>query len=208
MKYKHIVAFILLCQTCFGQRVEKASSIAPEDLGAYKWLLSATAQENQVVIFRVTTVRDWNNEVTTEIHDDVSYSPGKKKTGSAFFINPRYFDTSVDEPKWNFQTLGGSGWIEGKFAECSSSDDKAEITFESKQWGKTKKIFQVFIKSYDEASKLYDGLPKISPNVGWGWSGSPKTQSEQGGAGQPATASEAKPDGNEKPQSESKVAPR
>jgi hypothetical protein len=64
MKYKHIVAFILLCQTCFGQRVEKANSIAPEDLGAYKWLLSATAQENQVVIFRVTTVRDWNNEVT------------------------------------------------------------------------------------------------------------------------------------------------
>lgn len=203
MKYTRTVAFLLLCQICFGQQVEKASSVAPEDLGAYKWILSGTAQEKQVVIFRVTTVRDWNNKETTEVYDDVRYSPGKKETGSAFFIDPGYFDsTKIEEPKWNFRAFGSSGWIDGKFAGCSSSDEKAEINFESKKWGKTKKIFEVFIKTYEEASMLYDNLPKISPNIGWQWAGSPKTQSEAG-SDQPATRSGSKSDGSQKPQLDS-----
>ena len=174
MKYKYIVVFILLCQSGIGQQVEKAKSIAPEDLGAYKWKLSGTAGDNQVVIFRMSTVKDWDNKVFTKIQDTVYYSPGKKTTESAFFIDPKYFEQNVSEPEWSFKALGSSGNIKGKFAGCSSSDDRTEINFESKKWGKTKKVFQVFIKSYEEASVLYDGLPKIIPNVGWQWSGSPK----------------------------------
>jgi len=183
MKYNHIIASILLCQISFGQQVEQASSIAPEDLGAYKWILSGTAQENHVVIFRVTTKRDWNNKFTTEIADTVCYSPGKKETRTAFFIDPAYFSsTGIEEPMWNFRALGSTGTIEGKFTGCSSSQDKAEINFESVKRGKTKKIFEVFIKTYEEASILYAGLPQISPSAGWHWGGSPKKQSEQGGA--------------------------
>lgn len=179
MKYKHIIALMFFCQTCFGQQVEKASSIAPEDIGAYKWILSGTAQENQVVIFRMATVREWNNKETTEIYDTVCYSPGKKETGTAFFMDSAYFDgVGIDEPKWNFTVLGSTGSIHGKFAGASHSDDKAEITFESKKWGKTTKTFEVLIKSYTEALELYEDLPKLSSNSGWKWSGEPKKKSQ------------------------------
>lgn len=184
MKHLPIVAFLLLCQVCFGQQVEIATSIAPEDLGAYKWILSGTAEENNVVIFRVTTVRDWpDGKVTTEHYDTVRYSPGNKQTGSAFFIDPLYFDsTRSTEPKWHFRALGSTGWIEGEYAGHSYNGDKAEINFKSEKWGKTKKIFETYIKSYDEASLLYGDLPPISPNSGWEWAGSPKKQSAQDAA--------------------------
>lgn len=209
MKYKHIVASILLCQACCGQQIEKASSIAPEDLGAHKWILSGTALENQVVIFRQSTVKDWDNRVMTDIKDTVCYSHGGKETFSVFFIDPKYFDTTrVDEPKWYLQALGSTDWIEGRFERFITSDKMLEITFASKKLGKTTKKYQVFIKSYEEASMLYDGLPKINPDIGWRWSGSPKAQSEQGGADQPTTAPELESEGKDKPQPQSEVTPR
>ena len=118
----------------------------------------------------MSTVTEQNNEVITNVTDTVCYSPGKKETESAFFIDPKYFDATrgdEDEPEWKFRILKSSGWIVGRFAECSYSDNKAEISFESKQSEKTKKIIEVFVKSYEEASMLYHrGLPEISPDVG------------------------------------------
>ena len=200
MKITHVVAFILLGQPCSGQKVEKAGSVAPEDLGAYKWILSGTAQEDKVVIFRVSTMKDWNDKVITDIRDSVNYAPGKKQTGSAFFIDPKYFEPKVDEPQWYYQALGSSGWIEGNFEECSFNDDRAEISFKSRKRGKTTKIFEVFIKSYEEASLIYEGLPKMTPGVGWSWSGSPKAPGESEGTGQPATRPESKSEDGDKPQ--------
>lgn len=180
MKYLLIITLLISGNVCFGQQVELATSIAPEDLGAYKWRLSGTAQENEVVIFRVTTVRDWNGKVTTEINDTVCYAPGKKETGTAFFIDPDYFNTTrLGEPKWVWSVFGGSGWIEGKYAGHSYSEKKATISFKSKKWGKTQKILEVFVKPYEDAKLLYVKLPPISLSRSWSWAGSPKKQSKQ-----------------------------
>jgi hypothetical protein len=174
----------MAAKLCFAQKVEVAQSLSPEDLGAYKWILSGTAQESEVVVFRVTTIRTWpNGKITTQIYDTVCYSPGKQKTGTAFFIDPKYFNTSAnEEPTWFFRALGGTGWITGEYAGSRYSDDKAEIAFESEKWGRTQKIFETFIKSYADAILLYEDLPSISPNSGWTWSGSPKKQTEQDAA--------------------------
>jgi len=185
MKRYLIITFLTFCHACFGQKVEVATSIAPEDLGAYKWILSGSARVDEVVIFRVTRIRGWpNGKVTKDIYDTVCYSPGEKETGTAFFFDPEYFNTSRnEEPKWHWKALGGTGWIEGKYAGHSSSGgDKAEINFESKSWGKTKIVFETLIKPYDEASRLYEELPQISPDGGWRWAGSPKKQTEQDAA--------------------------
>ena len=178
MKYTFFLASLVLSQLCFGQKVELSSTLAPEDLGAHKWIFSGTAQENQVVIFRVTTIREWpDGKVTTDIYDDVNYAPGEKQTGSAFFINPDYFKPTDEDPKWHWRALGGTGWIEGKYNGHTYGDQKGEINFKSERWGKTKKIFETFIKSYKEAALLYEGLPAIPDNGGWGWAGSPKDNS-------------------------------
>ena len=200
MKNLLINAFLLLSPVCFAQQVEIATSISPEDIGAYKWILSGTAQENSVVVFRITTVREWpDGKVTTEIYDSVHYSPGKKQTASAFFIDPNYFDNKGEEPTWHLRALGGTGSLTGKYAGHSYGDNKGEINFESEKWGKTKKVFETFIKSYDDAVSLYDGLPPMSTDGGWAWAGSPKTQSEQGVAPQSATRSESNLEGGDKP---------
>ena len=210
MKMKHLLisSFLLLCPICFAQQVEISTAISPDDLGAYKWILSGTAGEKSVVVFRVTTVREWpEGKVTTKIYDSVHYSPGKKQTESAFFIDPHYFDNKEEDPTWHFRVFGGVGGIEGRYAGHSSGGDKAEIRFESERLGKTKKVLETFITSYDDAVKSYGDLPPISPDRGWIWAGSPTTSSEAG-AEQPATAPESKPRGDEKPQPDSKPASR
>ena len=208
MNYLLISACLLLSPICLAQQVEMATAISPEDLGAYKWNFSGTANEKSVVIFRVTTVREWpNGKVTTQIHDLVHYSPGKKQTASAFFIDPHYFEPKEKEPKWRFSVLGGSGWIEGRYAGHSYGNNKGEINFKSEKWGKTKKVFETFIKSYDNAALLYNDLPPIPPNGGWSWAGSPKEQSKQDSADQPATGPESKAEGEEKTEPESKRRP-
>jgi hypothetical protein len=206
-----IIAFLLLSPICFSQQVEIATTLSPEDLGAYKWILSGTAPENSVVIFRETTIREWpdGEVISTNIIDSVYYDPGKKRIGTAFFIDPHRFEPKGEEPKWYFQSLGGSGWIEGQYAGHSHGG-RNEISFQSEKLGKvkTKMVFETFIKPYDEAALLYDGFPTISAGISWGWRGFPKKQSEQGGADQPATAPESKSEGSDKPQSEKEVAPR
>ena len=202
MKNLTIIGFLLLSPVCFAQQVEIATTISPEDLGAFKWIFSGTAQENSVVIFRVTTIREWPNGkvISTDIYDSVHYDPGKKQIGTAFFIDPNRFEPKGEEPKWCWNALGGTGWIEGKYAGHSYGNNKGEIKFKSEKFGNTKKVFETFIKSYDEAARLYDGFPAITKGGGWGWAGSPKTQSEQDGTGQPATRSESKSKGSDKPQ--------
>jgi hypothetical protein len=207
MKNILIHSFLLLSPVCFAQQVEIATTISPEDLGAYKWIFSGTAPENSVVIFRVTTIREWPDGkiISTDIYDSVHYDPGKKQIGTAFFIDPHRFDPKGEEPKWYFHALGGTGWIEGQYAGHTYGNTKNEINFKSEKFGNTKKVFETFIKSYDEAALLYDGFPTISKGSGWGWAGSPKKQSEQGGAAQPATAPQLKSEGKEKPKTEAEV---
>ena len=206
---KHIIALIFLCQTCFGQQVEESSSITPGDLGAYKWTLSGTAQENQVVIFRVTTIDSRNDELITRMSDSVHYSPGKKVTETAFFIDPRYFDPKrIDEPEWKYDVVGASGWIKGTHKSSLWGHDKGEISFVSKEWGETKIIFQVFIKSLEEASKLHRRLLKVTPNGGWSYNRTLETQREPVSSGQPATDSEPKSVTEDKPKPASEEHPK
>ncbi len=209
MKKILICSFLLISPVCFAQEVEIATTLSPEDIGAYKWIFSGTAPENSVVIFRVTTVRERpdGTVISTDIYDTVRYEPGKKQIGQAFFFNPHNFEQTEEEPKWYWRTMGGTGWIEGRYAGHSHGG-KNEISFQSEKFGKTKKVFETFIKPYDEAVLLYDGFPTISAGISWGWAGFPKKQSEQGGADQPATAPQLKSEGKEKPKPESEVRPR
>jgi len=193
MKKLLIGACLLHAPVCFAQQVEIAASLSPEDLGAYKWVFTGTAPKDSVIVFRVTTVREWSGgKVETRIYDTVHYSPGKEQSASVFFIDPHYFDRNDEEPVWHFRALGGTGSIPGRYVSSSYGGNKGEINFVSEKWGKTKKIFEAFVKSYDDAVLLYGDLPSIVPNIGWSWAGSPKTQSEQDGGGQPATRSESK----------------
>ncbi|MGJ8649913.1 MAG: hypothetical protein ACSHX4_06110 [Opitutaceae bacterium] len=186
MKHLPLIACLLLAPVCFGQKVELATSIAPEDLGAYKWTLSGTAEENNVVIFRLTTIREWpNGKVTTNIHDTVEYTPGKKQTVTAFFYDPHYFENRDKEPTWHFRAIGETGSIEGKYAGHSYGDGKNEIHFNSVRWGKTTKAFETFIMSHEAATLLHPDLPPIPENGGWAWAGDLKEQSEQVGTDQP-----------------------
>jgi hypothetical protein len=210
MKNILIHSFLLLSPVCFAQQVEIATTISPEDLGAYKWIFSGTAPENSVVIFRVTTIREWpdGKVISTDIYDSVYYDPGKKQIGTAFFIDPHRFDPKGDEPKWYFHAVRGTGWIEGQYAGHSYGNNKGEINFKSGKFGNTKMVLETFIKSYDEAKLMYNGFPTISKGSGWGWAGSPKKQSEQVGVDQPATAPQLKSEDKKSTTPQSEVRPR
>ena len=104
---------ILICILAFSlqvvahsQTIQKADSISPKDFGAHKWILSGTASENEVLIFRVTTSRDRKDNPITEVYDSVHYLPDKEIQMSAFFYDPNYFDmTRTEEPEWFFKAL-------------------------------------------------------------------------------------------------------
>jgi hypothetical protein len=103
MKTVLALAFTVLCQSASAQQVKMAESLAPEDLGAFKWIFAETANENEVVVFRMTTVRERGGKLTTEHWDTVCYSPGKLQEHSAFFFDPTYFAfEEPPEPRWFF----------------------------------------------------------------------------------------------------------
>jgi hypothetical protein len=170
-----IIALILLLSLLAvgnAQVTQKAESLSPEDFGAHKWVLSATAGKGEVVVFRVTTIRKRGNSPETEIYDSVRYQPDKESKETAFFYDPGYFDMErTEEPNWFWKALGGTGWIRGEWDGSKTGGKKFEIHFESEQWGRTEKYFEVLILPYNEVKVLHPELPQIEENISWGWSG-------------------------------------
>lgn len=162
---------VLLCPICPGNPVERTEQAVLATPAETRWSFCGTARKDEVVIFRHTRVRDWNGKVTTKVHDTVRYSPGKQETESAFFENADQAPTG--EPRWTFKGFGSTGSIEGRLTSRWSTGEKAEIAFESSQWGKTRKTFEVMILPYVDAVPQYDGLPAMEPD-GWEWAGCPK----------------------------------
>jgi len=174
MKHLIILSSLFLLHTAItAQEIVANAPIEPNDLGAHKWVLTATADEKSVVVFRCTTIRDWGNKKTTRVYDSICYDPKKEQRDKAFFIDPKYFSPSDnEEPTWHWCVFGGSGSIQGQWDGSSSSSDKATVTFVSEKWGKTTKIMEVFVKPYTEMKAEYPNLPDIRPNNSWSFGGS------------------------------------
>lgn len=167
------LAAILLTISLYGQTVREAEFLTPEDLGAYKWVLSGTAAEGEVVIFRMVTTRVYpNGEKNVQTYDSVTCMPGKEQQASALFINPNYWHTDAPQNIWRWRALGSSGTINGKYQGDGFDGKSAHINFEGENGTKYTYRFSSYVMSYEGAKKLHPDLPDYpSPGAGWGWAG-------------------------------------
>lgn len=170
-----MATLLMLPVVSSAQSFVQAATIEPSDFEAYKWIFSATAKKDEVVVFRVTTTQTRGENITIHLLDSVRYFPGKLQEKKAFFFDKNFFGSNNDQgPKWVFKVFSGSGTISGKCVSSSATssltgEQKVEITFKDKHGWTTEKVMEVFVKSYDEVKIEYPKLPEITPNTGWGW---------------------------------------
>lgn len=174
MKLTTRIFAAVLALASFGNAdVSPSPSLAPEDIGAFKWIVGATGGEGEVVILRHSRTRTNEGKEHKEIHDMVSYSPGKRHEGSFVAINPNYFNVdSIEEPNWHIAAFGGSGWCPGKYDGSESGDNYGMIRFRDKSGTIIKYEFTAIVMSYEEAKKHYADFPD-KDSTGWKWGGTP-----------------------------------
>lgn len=155
--------------------VTSAPQLAPEDIGAYKWIISETGGDGEVVILRHIRTKTSGGDSQKETRDTVANAPGEKQEGTFVAINPTYFDPDHDgEPNWHIAAFGGSAWCLGEVAESETSDNYGKIRFEKEDGSSTEFEFMAIVMPYAEAKELYPDLPEATRN--WKWSGSPKSE--------------------------------
>ncbi len=153
--------------------VKQAAALAPSDIGAFKWIVGATAGTGEVVILRYSRIWTAGDKKSVDTHDKVSYSPGKRVEGSFVAIDPNYFTPShSSEPNWHIAAFGGSGWVQGKCSSSSIGNNFGSITFTNKSGDIYEYQFTAIVMSHEEALTIYDDLPDLSA-TGWRWGGSP-----------------------------------
>jgi len=155
--------------------VKQSAHLSPQDIGAFKWIVGATAKEGEVVILRYS--RTWTTPEGMkhiDTHDIVSYGSGKRDEGSFVAINPDYFNVGKEgDPTWHIQNFGGSCWCPGKYSGSSTGGERGSIKFTTSEGHVREYVFFALVMPYEEASKLYsNGLPKKSQSS-WVWGGSP-----------------------------------
>tara|TARA_R110000850_G_scaffold157708_3_gene281770 strand:- start:698 stop:1327 length:630 start_codon:yes stop_codon:yes gene_type:complete len=165
---------LLIFSISVSAEVTKSPSLAPEDIGAFKWVIGATGNAGEVVILRWS--RTWTVGDTKHVntHDMVSYDPGKRFEDSFVAIDPDHFNPyDKIEHKWHIKKFGGSGWIEGEYSGSSTGGNHGAIKFTNKKGQTYEYKFFAIVMSHQEAAGIYDGLPDDS-TTGWKWGGEPK----------------------------------
>lgn len=106
---------LLVFSISVSAEVTESPSLAPEDIGAFKWVIGATGNAGEVVILRCSRTWTVGDTKHVDTHDIVSYNPGKRFEDSFVAIDPDYFNPyDKTEHKWHIKRFGGSGWLEGE----------------------------------------------------------------------------------------------
>ena len=72
-----LITTLLVFTIPLSAEVTRSPSLAPEDLGAFKWVIGATGGEGEVVVLRRVRTRVIGDKNKVEIYDSVAYDPGK-----------------------------------------------------------------------------------------------------------------------------------
>jgi hypothetical protein len=167
---KAVILMTILCtiHSALGQQVSKADHLAPEDLGAYKWILSGTASTNEVVVFRRTrTTTHGDTVIQRDVLDCVHrcHIPDTRVEEAVLYYDANFFKDTIEE-RWRFKGLGAVGGVSGDIQRCSSDGRIAFKDGISKGTLQTI-VYEVLIMSYSEAKQIHPDLPPIEPNKGW-----------------------------------------
>ena len=170
-----LISAIFIQSLCAAETsVKEEQYLAPSDIGAHKYTLTAKPAKNQVAVFSITRARTTGTGKIEDTHHIVRYGENMECSESICVINPDFFRPNREgKETWHIAGLRGSRWQPGRFKSVESGGHVVTFRFEEEE-DVTVITIAVKILSLKEANEQYEGLPANTDHA-WCWAGVPKT---------------------------------